>query len=51
MGMLGENIAAWSANGIEYVYPPSILDQVYGAGGQIVINGDVAVRNGKPLKG
>ncbi len=46
MGMLKENIVVWSGNGIEYVYPPSILDEIYGAGDQITIAGDSVTRNG-----
>ena len=46
MGMVAENIVTWSANGIEYVYPNAILDEIYGAGGQIAISGDVVSRNG-----
>ncbi|MHB2008043.1 MAG: ATP-dependent nuclease [Acidobacteriaceae bacterium] len=46
MGMLAENIVKWEKNGIEYSYPPTLLDQVYGVGGQIEIGGDVVIRNG-----
>lgn len=46
MGMLSENIVSWSANGIEYVYPEAILDEIYGSGGQIEISGDDVSRNG-----
>ncbi len=46
MGMLDENIVVWSGNGIEYVYPSAILDEIYGNGGQFEINGDEVSRNG-----
>jgi len=46
MGMLADNIVVWSENGIEYVYPPSILHEIYGAGGQLAIDGDQVRRNG-----
>jgi AAA domain, putative AbiEii toxin, Type IV TA system len=46
MGMLEENIVAWSRNGIEHVYPPTALDEVYGAGGQMMIVDDIVSRNG-----
>lgn len=46
MGMLKENIVAWSGNGIEHVYPPTLLDEIYGAGGQMMIVDDVVSRNG-----
>jgi len=46
MGMLDENIVIWSRNGIEFVYPPTILDEIYGTGGQITVLGDVVTRNG-----
>jgi predicted ATPase len=46
MGMIDENIVAWSKNGIEYFYPPSVLEQILGAGQEIVIDGDLVERNG-----
>jgi predicted ATPase len=46
MGMLEDNIVVWSQNGVEFVYPPSILDEIFGVGGQIVVNGDIVSRNG-----
>lgn len=46
MGMPDENVVTWSANGIEYVYPPTILDEIYGGGGQLTVVGDLVSRNG-----
>jgi predicted ATP-dependent endonuclease of OLD family len=46
MGMPDENIVMWSTNGIEYVYPPSLLDEIYGAGGELQIAADQVIRNG-----
>ncbi len=46
MGMLAENIVVWSKNGIEHVYPPAVLDEIYGVGGDITIQGDLVTRNG-----
>ncbi|HTK34944.1 MAG TPA: hypothetical protein VL358_06600 [Caulobacteraceae bacterium] len=46
MGLPAENIVVWSKNGIEYYYPPSVMDQIFGGGGDLVISGDVIVRNG-----
>jgi hypothetical protein len=46
MGIPVENIVVWSKNGIEYFYPPSLLDEVFGLGGELVIAGDVVSRNG-----
>jgi hypothetical protein len=45
-GIPDENIVIWDRNGIEHYYPHKILDQIYGAGAAIVINGDVVSRNG-----
>jgi hypothetical protein len=44
--MLDENIVIWSKNGIEYVYPPTVLDEIFGSGGQITVVDDVVSRNG-----
>jgi hypothetical protein len=46
MGMPDENIVVWSKNGIEHVYPPAVLDEIYGVGGEITIAGDRVSRNG-----
>lgn len=46
MGVLQENIVAWSQNGIEHFYPAALLDGIYGAGGPLVIADDVVTRNG-----
>lgn len=31
LGIPDENVARWDANGIEYVYPPALLGQIFGA--------------------
>lgn len=46
MGLPTENIIKWPKNGIEYYYPPTLLDRVFGAGPEIVIEGDRISRNG-----
>lgn len=46
MGLPAENVVVWSQNGIEHCYPPSVLDDIYGAGGELLIDGDVISRNG-----
>lgn len=46
MGIDGSNIVRWPLNGIEYYYPPSILDSIYGLGGEMHIAGDIISRNG-----
>jgi hypothetical protein len=46
MGVPRENVVFWPRNGIEYYYPPSIIDQIFGGGAEIVINGDIVSRNG-----
>ena len=46
MGLPAENIIKWQKNGIEYYYPPTLLDRVFGAGPEIAIEGDRISRNG-----
>ena len=46
MGVPQENIVKWPRNGIEYYYPPALLDKIYGAGGSLVVTGDRISRNG-----
>jgi len=46
MGMLDENVVTWSSNGVEYVYPPTVLDDVFGGGGQVTVSDDLVSRNG-----
>lgn len=46
MGVLPENIIVWSNNGIEFLYPESVLSKIYREGGELIINGDDVTRNG-----
>jgi predicted ATPase len=46
MGVPRENIVVWAKNGIEFYYPPLIIDQIFGVGTEIEITGDVVSRNG-----
>lgn len=46
MGILKENIVIWPKNGIEYYYPPSLIDKIYGLGDELKIEGDIVSRNG-----
>ena len=46
MGIPRPNIVTWPKNGIEYYYPPSIMDKIYGVGQEICITGDIISRNG-----
>jgi len=46
MGLPADNIVSWSKNGIEFFYPETILTHIFGAGGQIVVEGDQVTRNG-----
>lgn len=46
MGLQAENIIEWPENGIEFFYPPAILDKVFGAGDRLSIEGDRVSRNG-----
>lgn len=40
----------WPKNGIEFYYPPSIMDQIYGVGAELTIEGDRVSRNGISYK-
>jgi predicted ATPase len=46
MGVPADNIITWPRNGIEYYYPPTIMDKIFGAGEEIQIDGDRVKRNG-----
>ncbi len=46
MGVPSENIVVWPKNGIEYYYPPMVLDRIFPGGREIVIDGDRVSRNG-----
>jgi predicted ATP-dependent endonuclease of OLD family len=45
-GIPVENFVIWDQNGIEYYYPESIIDKIYGAGMPLEIDGDLVSRNG-----
>ena len=49
-GVMEENIVIWSKNGIEYYYPSRIVDEIYGVGSELEINGDSVSRNGISYK-
>lgn len=46
MGIPEANVIEWPLNGIEYYYPPEVLDSIFGAGSGIEILGDRVGRNG-----
>ena len=46
MGIPKENVVTWPKNGIEFYYPPSIIDKIFGVGAEITIEGDLITRNG-----
>ena len=46
MGIPKDNIVVWPKNGIEFYYPPTLIDKVFGAGAEITIAGDLVSRNG-----
>jgi len=50
IGLLPENFIAWGANGIEYLYPPQIIAEIYKcdvkAISQLTLNGDIVSLNG-----
>jgi len=45
-GVPRDRIVVWSGNGIEFVYPPSIMDTLFGSGGELTISGRMVTRNG-----
>ena len=45
-GIPRENILIWDNNGIEYNYPPEIIDEVFGHGAPLEISDDRVSRNG-----
>lgn len=49
-GIPEENIVIWDHNGIEYYYPPKLIDTIFGAGPPVEINGDHVSRNGISYK-
>lgn len=46
VGIPREHVVIWAKNGIEYYYPPSLIDRIFGAGQEIQIAGDIVSRNG-----
>ncbi len=49
-GIPEENIIIWSKNGIEFFYPEEIINSIYGAGTELVIEDDLVSRNGIEYK-
>ncbi|MBS0380754.1 MAG: hypothetical protein JSS29_19920 [Proteobacteria bacterium] len=45
-GVPERNVVVWPKNGIEYFYPPDIMNRIFGEGGEISIEGDTVSRNG-----
>jgi hypothetical protein len=46
MGLQVEDIVVWPRNGIEYYYPPLVVDRIFGAGGPLAVHADQVSRNG-----
>lgn len=46
MGVPEKNIITWSQNGIEHLYPSTIIDKIFGGGESIELHGDIVSRNG-----
>lgn len=46
IGIERDNIIIWEKNGIEFYYPPTLIDHIYGTGAEIEIDGDRVSRNG-----
>lgn len=45
MGVPKEHVIVWPQNGIEFFYPPTIINKIFGSGPELVINGDTISRN------
>jgi len=50
MGIPSENIIVWENNGIEYVYPESILTSIFGGAYKLDVSGDEIAANGQSFK-
>lgn len=46
MGIPPTNVVVWPENGIEYCYPPTLVDKFFGTGEKLTIESDVVSRNG-----
>ena len=46
MGVPKENVIVWPKNGIEYLYPPTLIDKIFGTGPEIQIVSNSISRNG-----
>ena len=47
MGLAREHVIVWPLNGIEYYYPPELVDKIFGEGdGEVTIVGDVVRKHG-----
>lgn len=50
MGLKEDSVVVWSKNGIEYFYPASAVDLVFGTGTELEITDDIVSRNGITYK-
>lgn len=50
MGIPNENIIVWSENGIEYYYPPKIINELFHSEDKLVISGDIVSLAGTEYK-
>lgn len=50
MGVREDNIITWGKNGIEFMYPESLLEKRFGAFDQLEVNDDVVTTNGIQVK-
>jgi hypothetical protein len=50
MGVPKDHIIKWPKNGIEFCYPPSLIDKIYGSGAELSISKDEVSRNGTSYK-
>lgn len=46
MGIPQKNVIVRPDNGIEFFYPPTLVDKIFGSGEKLSIDGDTISRNG-----
>ena len=50
MGVLKDNIIVWQKNGIEFYYPPTVVEKIFGEQAQLSVVDDVVSANGIQYK-
>jgi hypothetical protein len=49
-GVAAEHVIVWDSNGIEFLYPRALLEQRFGAFGELSLDGDVVTANGQSIR-